>query len=643
MNEPSSQPVENRDLKRFKELVLKDETRAIETIRDHLEEISAPDYLGKTLPEALQSSHHQVSDALANALQKPLVDAIHLGSTSNRKGLSSALFPVLGPAIRLYVAETFRSMFEQLNENIRAATSLRRLKWLFEAKITGTPYSEYVLLKTLDYRIDNLLLVCPKTGLLLQQIARNSEDEENPELISSMLVAIRSFARDSFSSGEESDEELGRFSFGEKDVFLESGPSAILAAVSNGNPPSAFREEMRQVLETIHETASAELAGFSGDPASIEDLVAPQLRTLLWENSAPRSAKSSGSKWRAWLVVICIMTLLCWTIFQQVQDRVYRARIVAQARSVPGFEIVEFKNNWLTPDSLSLLRDPMAQTVSSVFQKARVPENWRKVNETAYLSLEEPFASERARRKALQEELAEKRRREQEALQDQETMRREAEMRREHDAEISSLREELSSLTQFANSVKGDQIPLIRSVFFAKYPIEETADLDWLGGLNWELSGFALEPHYSEILRNRDHLIVGGGTVSLDKFQHDLVGELSAIRRDIEEITVDYHDASRRITSAGLRARGKLIQKLSELVNLHRSLDSELPIIELHSTPVVGIREEENEKIAAARLKAESDVIRNSPVGLVFAIEKVSDAQQPIYRRGVYALLKYPQ
>ena len=50
----------------------------------------------------------------------------------------------------------FHQLSEDLNDTIRNTTSLERLRWRAEAKLAGKPFSEYLLLKTRDYRVDEI-------------------------------------------------------------------------------------------------------------------------------------------------------------------------------------------------------------------------------------------------------------------------------------------------------------------------------------------------------------------------------------------------------------------------------------------------------------------------------------------------------
>ena len=90
--------------------------------------------------------------------------------------------------------------------------------------MSGVPFSEYVALKTANFQVEELYLMEKGSGLLIQHLAADPDHEtlKDPDLMSGMLTAIRSFTRDVFGEdldgdGEtDDDQELNRFSFGGK-------------------------------------------------------------------------------------------------------------------------------------------------------------------------------------------------------------------------------------------------------------------------------------------------------------------------------------------------------------------------------------------------------------------------------------------
>jgi OOP family OmpA-OmpF porin len=112
--------------------------------------------------------------------------------------LVKALFPLMGPAIRRSIASMFESMIRSLNETLERSLSLEGLRWRLQALQTGKPFAEIVLLQTLEYRVEQVLLIDEKSGLLMQHVVDSAVPSQDVELVSGMLSAIKSFVEDSF-------------------------------------------------------------------------------------------------------------------------------------------------------------------------------------------------------------------------------------------------------------------------------------------------------------------------------------------------------------------------------------------------------------------------------------------------------------
>src|SRR5690606_28059021 len=155
----------------------------------------------------------------------------------NPQTLVDALFPVIGPAIRKSIREALASMLQTINQTLEHSLSPRSIGWRIEAWRTGQPFAQIVLSRTLLYRIEQIFLIDPRTGLLLAHVlSADLEDAQDGALVSGMLTAIEDFVEDSF--GADEDETLESLQVGELTVWLEAGPYALLAAVIRGIPPS---------------------------------------------------------------------------------------------------------------------------------------------------------------------------------------------------------------------------------------------------------------------------------------------------------------------------------------------------------------------------------------------------------------------
>jgi len=85
-------------------------------------------------------------------------------------------------------------------------------------------------------------------GRLLAHVTRKGTTEMDEDILSSMLVAIRSFVQDSFK-GEDS--ALKTFSWSNNTVVIEKGNYIFLAVIVEGTPPPQLSDEMGRTMERV--------------------------------------------------------------------------------------------------------------------------------------------------------------------------------------------------------------------------------------------------------------------------------------------------------------------------------------------------------------------------------------------------------
>ena len=185
---------------------------------------------------------------LQRALAPTIEDAITASVRRNPRPLADALFPIIGPAIRKAIAATLNGMLESLNTTLEHSLSWRSLQWRLDARRSGRPFAEIVLLNTLVYRVEQVFLIHRPSGLLLQHLTASGATAQDADMVSGMLTAIRDFVQDSFKVGE--DEGLQTLKVGDLSVWIEQGPHALLAVVVRGAAPPSLRTALQQALES---------------------------------------------------------------------------------------------------------------------------------------------------------------------------------------------------------------------------------------------------------------------------------------------------------------------------------------------------------------------------------------------------------
>ena len=336
--------------------------------------------VARILPTAIAqvSSDARLGEVLAPALEKATQSSIR----SDPRTLLNILYPLIVPAIRKSIWEAIDETFQSLNQSLKYSLTWRGLKWRWEAWRTGTPFAEVVLRHTLVYQVEHVFLIHRDTGLLISHAAADNAAGQDPQLVSSMLIAIQDFVRDSFSGAEQQGLDTARL--GELWLWSEPGPVATLAAVIRGNPPEGLHETLRGVLSRIHDERRHALESFDGDSSHFADVEANLRECVALGQHAPQAAER-GFPWLAALVGLVLLALAgaggvrwwqnerAWEYAQQLQQAKQRLwdGYVERLRAQPGIVITEAGQQY-GKFLVAGLRDPLAVDPQLLLRQAGI-------------------------------------------------------------------------------------------------------------------------------------------------------------------------------------------------------------------------------------------------------------------------------
>ncbi|MGK2961015.1 MAG: OmpA family protein [Gemmatimonadaceae bacterium] len=348
--------------------------------------------LAEKLPEALALRGSR-DDQIGRALSPTIDTALRESIRRDPREMATAIFPILGPAIRKSIAEAMSGLVRSINSAVEESLSLRGMKWRVEAWRSGVPYPQVVLKHALVYRVEQVFLVHADTGLLLEHVSAPHLDVPEAELVSSMLSAIQDFVKDSFRPGEGA--TLREFSVGEHTVHVEAGPRALLAIVVRGEAPDSVRLRQQDTLETIHLEFASQLAGFTGDSTSFmraRPLLEDCLETVL---TTTNTGDRGRYVWMRWAIPALLVTLALGAMF--VRSRMRWNRAVEILRAEPGLVVVDSDRGW-TSWQISGLKDPEARDPAAVLSGAGLAPRALTGEWEGYLSLDPRMVEARSRK-----------------------------------------------------------------------------------------------------------------------------------------------------------------------------------------------------------------------------------------------------
>jgi outer membrane protein OmpA-like peptidoglycan-associated protein len=394
--EPPKQKTDGRnggtsEFAALRHLLLGPEQNRLEELATELRErhVSATD-LAEHLPEAIVlrgKRDKQIGRALAPTVETALRESIR----RNPREIATAIFPILGPAIRKAMAETMSALVRSINSAVEHSLSPRGIKWRLESWRTGVPYAQVVIKHALVYRVEQAFLIHAETGLLLAHATAPGLQVPEADLISGMMTAIQDFVRDSFRPGEGA--TLRTFSVGDHTVQVEAGPLALLALVIRGEAPAEVLRKQQDTLETVHLQCAAPLAEFSGDTAQFQSVL-PLLEECLETVVDTGTQRRGRLLWLRWAIPLAIAAGAFIVVLGRANARFNRA--VVSLDNEPGLVVIDAQRGW-RQWNISGLRDPHARAPETVLAGAGLAPRSLVGNWEPYLSLDSAVVTSRAR------------------------------------------------------------------------------------------------------------------------------------------------------------------------------------------------------------------------------------------------------
>ncbi len=290
-------------------------------------------HVAQALPDAI-ALRTSKDDRIARALAPTIEASIRTSVQKNPRPLVDAISPVMGPAIRKAISDALQGFVQRFNETLASPFSREGLSCLIESLRTGQSFGAVRLKRSLVYRVEQAFLIHRETGLMLQHVVADDVHAQDADMVSGMMTAIRDFCKDSF--GVQEGAGLDSFRIGDLTVWVEQGPTAIVAAAIRGVAPQAFRTVLQEALEAIIAEHSARLADFQGD-ASVFITARPTLEACLKQEA--RTAPTKRSFPFFWLATIILIPLLFWWGVRWWSHERLVSDFVNWTKSQPGYVI----------------------------------------------------------------------------------------------------------------------------------------------------------------------------------------------------------------------------------------------------------------------------------------------------------------
>ncbi|MES1257653.1 MAG: OmpA family protein [Acidobacteriota bacterium] len=345
--------------------------------------------VASVLPEAIRTAK---AKALREALEPVFEKAFESSVRKHPQALADAIFPVIGPAIRKSIAASIAEFAETLNQIVEKSVSFRSIQWRVEALLTGKPFSQILLARSLLYSVEQVFLIHRKSGLLLLHVAAKGSVLKDADMISGMLTAIQDFFSDSFTEGGQDLEtvDTGRFR-----LWIQYGPHVLLAGAVSGTAPAELKGVFREAIDKVEEMFGGELGRFKQDDLSVFEPARPLLEACLLGQSGPGAKRRTWPLWA--LAGLVILAIAAFTGYRIREKNRWDAWFDSLKRQ-PGIVVTGIEKRG-ADYVVSGLRDPLASDP----KHAGVRFAWQ-----PYLSLDAAFTKQRefeAAKQRLEEQL----------------------------------------------------------------------------------------------------------------------------------------------------------------------------------------------------------------------------------------------
>ncbi len=286
--------------------------------------------IGDVLKETIRDSSEEISKVIAPIMGRAIKEQVK----SQREVLIDALYPIMGNMIAKYVSQTLKQTLEEINTKMQRQFSFDAVMRKIRAKIQGVSESELMLSEANIGYIETLFLIHKSSGLLMAKASREGVVSAEPEMVSAMLSAIRSFVND-WIAQENDVFELNEINYGDSKIYLEVSGSCYLAVVAKGDISLRMSEKITTVLSDIIDLDGDAIEHYAGERDTLAlDAIHDRMSTL-FELELPQEQEAKKSAMAEWIMLLIITVLIgTWgynrysiyqndTLREQLQQKLY--------------------------------------------------------------------------------------------------------------------------------------------------------------------------------------------------------------------------------------------------------------------------------------------------------------------------------
>ncbi|QKF59019.1 OmpA family protein [Aliarcobacter lanthieri] len=312
------------DLNKLKALLLKEELETLQKINIQIQDLnyevnnqdiivekisplisqileknytSDKNLLDKALSPLVESlidrNFEQSKDKVVSQMAPIITTAIGKSIKSHKNEVVDTLYPVVGNMISKYVSKTFEEMIESINYQVKQALTFKSITRKIKAKFQGVSEAELLLKDSAIANIKAVFFIHKETGIVLANVQRDENKINEPEMVASMLTAIRSFINDWVDKNDKH-HEVNTIEYGGSKIVLETTGHSYLAVIVDGVVSKETIKTIQNILGKLVSKYGNKIRDFDGNLSNLpinkfEDII----KTLINNNTNIKKEKES--------------------------------------------------------------------------------------------------------------------------------------------------------------------------------------------------------------------------------------------------------------------------------------------------------------------------------------------------------------
>lgn len=233
----------------------------------------------------IDKNYETSKDKIASQIAPLIGSAVREQIKTQKDDIIDALYPLIGNMISRYVTKSLEDLMRAINAKVQNGLSSNTFKRKLKAKVQGVSESELLLNETADANIQALFLIHKETGIMLAHSQNPNYPVSDPDMIASMMTAIRSFVNDWIEQNSQH-QELGEIDYGGNKIIIEVSSHSYLAVIVEGAAYQTTYDKIRKTLERIVTLYGDEIRNFNGNLESFANLEIYKELALLLKNDA---------------------------------------------------------------------------------------------------------------------------------------------------------------------------------------------------------------------------------------------------------------------------------------------------------------------------------------------------------------------